>query len=851
MEDNSRGKGKRTRSRRASAFYGLGSIASTPDGLLTVQPMYLELSEDSANWKTSWVCLSNNYLLLMDSESDPEAGADTIDMRRVESVETSVLEGGEKAICVREVGRLVYLRMHSQYELGIWTRALRQRQSFSFEVAVPSAPQSVLGAGPAPGPPPGPPALGTPSIPPKQEPQRRRSTAMDLLRKLATADRENAQLNADASAAHEEASAKFAAVTREMEELRAQYAAVREQSTGLDESVSTAVKRAQIAEERSERLASDLHEARRTAEHAQSAVTELNQELERERSAMRSAVEHAHRQQGLAESSSPRAPSFAAAAAQDATTPRTTHRQKRSSQMRQALAAFRRADRDSSGFVDAVELLATLPEGKTCEDAQRLITKFGEDGATTLNRSRYIRMQKSVWEEEDRQREAAAAAADAAAHEPSVASDDGDDEVENGAYDSDGGDDRRGVIAELRGELAAYEKARLELESAFEAEEIATLEQRQRADGFERRAHWLAEQLAAAEEERRAMGAKLLDGIVEAHAAEGTRDAAAQDSARALAELRGEWAQLTRSSAQLEAQLNASRERDAEARRELKRRVTLALIADHEASLRAKAGGKREEAAKAEAAAAVTEAAVLRSELAEKRNDIAEAERSAKQRADGDADERVASVRVLVRALEARIGGADALNARLSTDLEAMASDAAAMRATITSMTTRLNAEARAREGEEVTRAVQRAAEVESDAALRRTATSEALAAAHAEVRSLLKRLAEADSTTDARVRDAAARERAARADFDHARGLREEMQKLRIGEGERIERARSVAVEAEKRRSGFVVDGMRAEIRALRARVVAGTGNGVVAMMPGKTRHIHIDRTGTVTLAS
>jgi hypothetical protein len=762
----------------------------------------------------------------MDSESDPEAGADTIDMRRVTSVESGAVEGENKEICVRDVARSVRLRMNSHYELGIWTRALRQRQTFSFEVALPSALQSILAAGPAPGPP----ALGPPSSPPMQEPQRRRSTAMDLLRKLATADRENARLKAEASAAREEASTKLATAKQEAEDLRAQYAAVREQSTGL----STAMKRAQSAEERGERLASDLHEARRTADHAQSAVTELHQELERERSAMRSAVEHAHRQHGIVEASSPRASSFAAAPPQDAT-PRTSHRQKRSSQMRQALAAFRRADIDNSGFVDAVELLATLPEGNTCEDAQRLITKFGEDGATTLNRSRYIRMQKSLWEEEDQQREAALAAAAAAAHELSAASgDDEDDAVQNGTYDYDVNDDSRGVIAELRSELAAYENARLELESAFEAEEIATLEQRQRADGFERRAQWLAEQLAAAEEERRTMGAKLLDGIVEAHAAEGARDAAAQDSTRALAKLRREWAQLARSSALLESQLDASQERDREARRELKRRVTLALIADHEASLRAKAVGKREESAKAEAAAAIAEAALLRSELAERRHDIVEVQRSAKQRADADADERVASVRALVRALEARVGGADALNARLSADLEAVASDAAAMRATIASMTARLDAMVCAREGADVTREVQRAAKEKADAALRRTATTEALAAAHAEVRSLSKRLAEATTATDARARDAATHERSACTALEHARGLHEEMQRARIREGGRIDRACSVAVEAERRRSGFVVDGMRAEISALRARVAAGAANGGVAMVPG-----------------
>ena len=365
-----RGNGKRSRSRRASAFYGLGTVASTPDGLLTVQPVYLEQSEDNAAWTTSWCSLSNNYLLLMDSESDPEAGADTIDMRRVTSVESGVVEGENKEICVRDVARSVRLRMNSHYELGIWTRALRQRQTFSFEVAVPSALQSVLAAGPAPGPP----ALGPPSSPPMQEPQRRRSTAMDLLRKLATADRENARLKAEASAAHEEASTKLATAKQEAEDLRAQYAAVREQSTGL----STAMKRAQSAEERGERLASDLHEARRTADHAQSAVTELHQELERERSAMRSAVEHAHRQHGIVEASSPRASSFAPAPPQDAT-PRTSHRQKRSSQMRQALAAFRRADIDNSGFVDAVELLATLPAfGRTSHHAFRTAWRCGK-----------------------------------------------------------------------------------------------------------------------------------------------------------------------------------------------------------------------------------------------------------------------------------------------------------------------------------------------------------------------------------------------------------------------------------------------------------------------------------------
>lgn len=825
------------RTRRASAFYGVGRIASTPDGLLTVQPSYFQLLDSSTStWTKRWFTLSNNYMLVQGTEHDAESTAETVDLRNAEEL-TELCVDGKFELILTMPTRLIRARANSQHELGIWMRALRQRQTFTFEqtsdLGPPGSPATTPGTTPT--------ALRAPSPAGSGSGSRRGSSSSVSVRRVSVASPEAIKMVA-----------KLAAAERRNERLASQLEAGHAKSTAQLAAMHAATARAEASEEQRERMAAELREALRTAEHAQSAVRELRAELATEREAMRNAVEHAHRQHQLLNQQQREPPSSPAQKADnyDPTNtktlllqqPPTSSRKLRTgSQMRQAIEAFKRADTDENGLVGVQGVLAALlPPSNTVTDAERLIAEFGEEGANVLDRPRFIRMQKALWAREDEAEEqrAAAAAADAIRNEDSSAPG-----AASGAAPSAATAARIGAmqaeIDELRSEIDAYENARLELESAFEAEEIATLEQRQRADGFERRAEWLAAQLAEAEDERRAMGSKLLDGMVKSRTATSERNTAVFDAQRALEELRADWLLLETSNAALVKDLEAARDSEASVRRELKRRVTLGLVAEHDAVLRAKAGTKREERVLADAAGTMAELVALRAELEMKRRHVGATELAMQRRVEAEADERVGTVRKLVVALEVRLVAADALNAQLRTDLDAMTADAAAVRSAVVTVETQLATEQRERAAESDERAVKRRWAAEAEAELRRAATTEALAAAHGEVQTLTRQLASVRARDIAALDAAAERERDLRAALDATSAELARATREREREGARLGEAKVLAAKAEQARTRYVLEGMRSEINTLRKGILhtANEGSG-----------IHIDRCGVLS---
>ena len=152
---------------RGSVFHGvpldLLSAHTAKSGLITVQPAYFKKLSAGlvARWQTRWFWLSNSYLLYAADEDDADktasgdAGATSIDLRRIESI-TDASKGG--AFEVNIVGEglgsksgekklgVFRVRVNSKAELDLWISAMRQRRKYVFSTTPRGASEAAAAA---------------------------------------------------------------------------------------------------------------------------------------------------------------------------------------------------------------------------------------------------------------------------------------------------------------------------------------------------------------------------------------------------------------------------------------------------------------------------------------------------------------------------------------------------------------------------------------------------------------------------------------------------------------------------------------------------------------------------------